>query len=273
MAKKEDLPAMPFYWGDWFKDPGVQALPREARCVWFEMLGRMWESSERGVLLINDCVPDENQLAMMLGFNSDKGGVNLVVNLLMKNGICSKRESDDAIFCRRIVKDEENRKKNKDNGKKGGNPVLKAISDNPPVNPRVIPFTEDEIENENVIAINSYINSLDQSFSAFWAVFPRKEQMEPAKKEYQRLINSKVASPFQLVGMAKAYDKYCYLKHDDYPQSQYIKLPKNWLCDNSWMTDWVNEAKKLREAENARKGKTADEIRKLDIAAEYSNVQ
>ena len=50
MSKKHDLPAMPFYFGDWFKCPEVRAMNLETRMIWFEMLGLMWESTERGYL-------------------------------------------------------------------------------------------------------------------------------------------------------------------------------------------------------------------------------
>jgi len=46
-VKKDDLPAMPFYVGDWLKCPEVRALPLDYRALWFDMLCFMWESTER----------------------------------------------------------------------------------------------------------------------------------------------------------------------------------------------------------------------------------
>jgi hypothetical protein len=123
MGKKHDLPAMPWYWGDWFKATDIQSLDRATKCTWFEMLGRMWESTERGVLSINGRPMSDNQLANLIGYESDvKTGME-VVNLLLTTGICSRR-TDGAIYNRRMVREEEIRSRNATNGAKGGNPAL-----------------------------------------------------------------------------------------------------------------------------------------------------
>lgn len=134
--KKDDLPFMPWSWGDWFKATDVQALPRNIRCTWFEMIGRMWECSPRGYLLINGMVPTDEEYAQMLGFGGDIPGVKATLNHLLSRGICSKRENDGALFCRRIVNFDANRQVFVNFGKKGGNPLLK---DNPPLNPSLNP--------------------------------------------------------------------------------------------------------------------------------------
>ena len=38
MTKKDDLPAMMFYVGDWLKAPDIQCLDYETKGIWFEML-------------------------------------------------------------------------------------------------------------------------------------------------------------------------------------------------------------------------------------------
>lgn len=155
MSKKRNLPAQPWYWGDWFKAPDVQCLSREDRCTWFEMIGRMWESNERGVLVINGRVPTDDELARLLGFGSDKGGVELSVNRVLGNGVCSKRESDGALYCRRIVHEEHVRKINTENGEKGGNPNLSVGNS---VNQKGNRITEDEDEDEDESESRSSLN-------------------------------------------------------------------------------------------------------------------
>lgn len=117
MSKKHDLPAMPWYWGDWFKCPEVRACSPEARCLWFEMIGLMWESTERGYLTLNGKPMDEETLARCLGFAS------LLLHHLLQQleafGVFSRRE-DGAIFCRRIVHDAEIAQKRALSGKLGG---------------------------------------------------------------------------------------------------------------------------------------------------------
>lgn len=120
MTKKDDLPAMPFYWGEWFKSLDIQSLPRDTRCVWFEMLGRMWDSSERGYLTINGKPLEAGAKASALGFGENIKAYLEYEKKLEDYGIFSRRESDGAIYSRFILKLVEIRKKKQESGSKGG---------------------------------------------------------------------------------------------------------------------------------------------------------
>ena len=146
MGKKYNLPAMPLYWGDIFKSPDLMALSKELRDTFWLMLGRMWESSERGVLLINGFVPTDEELSSMLLFGLDNQKCNHQVNHLVNRGIFSRRDSDGAIYSRRMVDDEEVRAIRRDCGKKGGNPALLV---NHKVKVHLNQNTEDEDESVN----------------------------------------------------------------------------------------------------------------------------
>src|SRR4030042_843260 len=67
MAKKNDLPAMPFYFGDWRKAPEIRALDLDVRMIWFEMMGFMWESTERGYLTINGKPVSNSVITRVIG--------------------------------------------------------------------------------------------------------------------------------------------------------------------------------------------------------------
>ena len=116
--KKDDLPAMPFYVGDWFKCPEVRALKPDYRGLWFDMLCFMWESSERGVMVQKNGKPFSNdEIFQMVGFDCDKSFKWLEV--LEEKEIFSRR-ADGAIFSRRMVKMEEIRQIRAKSGKRGG---------------------------------------------------------------------------------------------------------------------------------------------------------
>lgn len=115
--KKHDLPAMPFYWGDWFKCPEVRALSPAARCLWFEMLGLMWESTERGYLSLNGHPMDRQTLSRCLGFACDL--LDGLLGELERYGVYSVRE-DGCIYNRRMVRDAEISKKRAIAGHTGG---------------------------------------------------------------------------------------------------------------------------------------------------------
>lgn len=144
MKKKDDLPAMPFYVGDWLKAPEVRAMPPDYRGLWFDCLCYMWESTERGYLLKPNGKPySKPEIIRMIGLDNQNS--ELWLTYILENEVCSVRETDGAIYSRKMVKDEEVRKQRKIAGSKGGNPILvKGV-----LNPQVKQFTEDETETED----------------------------------------------------------------------------------------------------------------------------
>jgi len=118
MATKTNLPAMPFYVGDWLKCPEVKVLPPDVRGLWFEMICYMWESVERGVMVKPNKRPYSNkEIVKMVG--DDCNGTGEWLNILLENGVCSIRKEDGAIYCRRMVKEEMIRKVRSEAGHKG----------------------------------------------------------------------------------------------------------------------------------------------------------
>lgn len=125
MAK---LPSIQFYPGDWRKDPGVQALSFHDRGVWFEILLIMFESSDRGKLLLNGHPMPDDALARLLGL--DKQILTKTINTLVDFGVASRDTNTGALMSRRMVRDEDVRKIRQNVGKLGGNPRLLNQKDN-----------------------------------------------------------------------------------------------------------------------------------------------
>lgn len=122
MNKKKDLPAMPFYVGDWLKCPEVRSLSPDFRGLWFDLLCYMWESRERGVMVKpNGNIYSDIEIIRMVGLDNQNSGTWLTI--LLENGVCQRRE-DGAIYSRRMVKDETLRQIRTVSGSKGGNPAL-----------------------------------------------------------------------------------------------------------------------------------------------------
>ncbi|GAB3838676.1 hypothetical protein [Hymenobacter jeollabukensis] len=130
------LPAMQFYPGDWHKDQGVQALDLMQRGAWFELLLMMHDSDERGVLLVNGQPMPDAVVARRLGL--DNQTANQILTILLTYGVASRRESDGALYCRRMVRDERLRQIRQEAGRKGGNPRLLNQTD------KQIPTTGDK---------------------------------------------------------------------------------------------------------------------------------
>jgi len=115
-------PAFQFYPADWRKDPGVQALDFFSRGVWIEILCLMHESNERGVLLLNGAAMPEAALANILGL--DKQNFDDALTKIKAYGVAKVRQSDGALYSKRMVDDERLTQIRRDAGNKGGNPVL-----------------------------------------------------------------------------------------------------------------------------------------------------
>lgn len=120
-------PSFQFYPGDYLRDAAVRALSLEARGLWVDMLCLMHQAPRRGYLELAPGVPiDDSKLARMVG-----DSVNRISNLLDEmrlTGVFS--EEGGVIFSRRMVRDERRAEINTENGRKGGNPQIKAYSVN-----------------------------------------------------------------------------------------------------------------------------------------------
>lgn len=116
-VKKDDLPWMKWFWGDWFKAPEVRALSPETRCAWFEMLGLMWESTERGYLTLNGRPYPIGALSRCLGFAQAK--LEQSISEMESFNVFSRRD-DGAIYNRRMVADCELGEKRAIAGQRGG---------------------------------------------------------------------------------------------------------------------------------------------------------
>lgn len=157
MAK---LPSMQFYPGDWRKDPGVQSLDYETRGIWFEILLLMFESSERGYLLLNGKPMPEDALCRFLGL--DKQKTTTTLTNLLNYGVISK-DNRGAFFSRRMVRDEEIRAIRSKAGSLGGNPNL--VKQNPTPSAR-------KMKNEDEVPIEAERKQtgIPTSFQKFWTL-------------------------------------------------------------------------------------------------------
>lgn len=144
--KKIDLPAMPFYIGDWEKDPGVQCLSWEEKGIWFKLICLMWESKERGYLRIGNIIPDIFMLEKVL--NLDNQRLTKIFERFKSLNLYSTREKDNCLYSRKILHILEISEKRKNAGIKGGNPKLKKKIRITKGKPLGYPKAEDEDENE-----------------------------------------------------------------------------------------------------------------------------
>ena len=213
------LPAIQFYPGDWHKDQGVQALDLAQRGAWFELLLMMHDSDERGVLLVNGAPMPDAVIARRLGL--DNQSANQILTTLLTYGVASRRNIDGALFCRRMVKDENLRQVRTAAGKKGGNPRLlnqtanQTANQTPPTGDKQIPTPSfsssitssiEEREVADATAPAPLIEKVDKEKSAKKPADARKKSAAPttlaevqafAATEYPNIADAPAeAAPF-----------------------------------------------------------------------------
>lgn len=151
---KKDLPAMPFYFGDWKKDPGISLLTFEEKGIWLEMLGLMWESEQRGFLVLGGQAVACEELSLMLKI--EQGKLQIILKKFERIKLFSVE--DGKIFSRKILKIVELSEKRAKSGGKGGKAKAKQNSSKSKAKP--LANTENEIESENEI-----VNEFKEEFN------------------------------------------------------------------------------------------------------------
>jgi hypothetical protein len=106
----------------------IQSLSYHHRGVWFELLLLMHCSEERGKLVLNGRPMTSSGLARLLGMT--EGEVKDAIDVLIASGVAS-RDASGAIVNRRMVREEEIRRKRKEAGKVGGSKAQANREANP----------------------------------------------------------------------------------------------------------------------------------------------
>jgi len=238
MFKKKDLPAMPFYIGDWKKDPGIQVLSKEEKMIWFEMLMLMWESEERGYLTIKG-KPISNKL-LSVALNLDSQRLTDILTFFEELDLFSKRKSDSAIFSRKIIHIIEVSDKRSKAGRQGGNPSLLNLKLTKKL-AKGLTTTETESESEDVIEIKEEKRLLmKKEFLDIWNKYPKRD----GKKEAEKHFNASIKNAKDCEDINIALENY--LKCESV-KNGYIKNGSTWF--NNWR-DWIDFVEPVKSSNN-----------------------
>ncbi|MCJ2021189.1 phage replisome organizer N-terminal domain-containing protein [Methylobacterium sp. E-065] len=120
---------MKFYPADWRVDAKLGTCPMAARGLWMAMICLMHEAEPYGHLVVNGVPMTDVKLAQLAGISLKECRKSLAT--LREVGVFSVSDAG-VIYSRRMVRDEAKLLKDKENGKKGGNPDL-ILGVNPPV--------------------------------------------------------------------------------------------------------------------------------------------
>lgn len=141
------LPSFQFYPGDWMKDANLRRLTHAEKGVWIDMLCLMFECDQRGVLATAGSVWSDEEIARAVG--GEFALTLACVTAVVAKGVAG-RNSFGAVYSRRMVRDEENRKANAGRQDRFRKKIgLSNGHSNAPNNAHVTPMSEEEDEGED----------------------------------------------------------------------------------------------------------------------------
>ena len=219
-------PWMKWYPSDWRSDPCLRCCSLAARGLWVEMLCIMHESPRRGHLLVGNSAPTLRQLASISG-STLKETKRLLAELLAA-GVYSVQ--DGIIFSRRMVRDEEKRAVDKENGSKGGNPKLKGG-----VNPQdkaQIPEARGQRPEKKIHTAQNAV-ARDEKFEEAWELYPKREggnPKAPAAKLFLRWVKSG-DDPQTIIDGIKRFA----IAEQRTVGTPFIPQMRKWLSDRRWL--------------------------------------
>lgn len=117
-----ELPFLKFYPSDWLGEERLKLCSLAARGLWIEMLCLMHKAEPRGELRVEGVPLQTEELAAVVGKPVEEIATALAE--LERWKVFSRRKSR-VIYSRRMDRDENRARKNRENGKKGGNPSLR----------------------------------------------------------------------------------------------------------------------------------------------------
>jgi len=221
------LPSLQFYPGDWRKDPGVQALNYQDRGIWFEILLLMHESEPRGKLLLNGKPMPEDALARLLGL--DKQILTTTLSTLREYGVSDVDPITGALMNRRMVRDEEIRKKRIECGKLGGNPILVNQKSTTRVKRKPTPSSSSSFSKE----VPPISPKGGGAFDRFYAAFPKKKAPKAARRAWEKLS----PGPELVERIIQAVEAQKMLPDWRKDAGKFVPHPATWLNGERWLDE------------------------------------
>lgn len=213
-------PWLKWYPADWRQEPTLRMCSRAARSLWMDMLGLMHDAEPYGHLLINGKRPSHKQLAAVLG-DGLKDTEKWLAEL-NEAGVYSVTD-DGTIYCRKMVRDEQKRQQDKENGSLGGNPHLKP-PDNEGVNPPVkaqSPETRSYISDDPIFLVE---------FDLWYSCCPLKKGRGQALKAY-KLARKKTDASTLLSAIRR------YAAERSGQDHKFTAHPASWLNGERWLDE------------------------------------
>lgn len=236
-------PSFQFYPADWLNDIKLQTCSLSAQGLLINLMCLMHQSDRYGYLLINGSIPLEKDVIKLLRIHHKPYQAALIE--LLSWGVLS-RDENGAIFCQRMVKDEEIREVRRKAGKMGGNPLLNQKV-NQGVNQKPTPSSSSSssISTKEThtphtpqlpIIKDETVSVYAERFSRFWKAYPKKKSKGQAKKTWMKIKPSEQLLETILSTIERAKTSVDWQKEN----GRYIPHPATWLNAEGWEDEFVS---------------------------------
>lgn len=237
--REKRQPWMKWYPSDWRADPRLHMCSLAARGLWIEMLGYMHEAEPYGYFLVNGRTPQPKEIANLVG--SDAKTVARCLQELRDNGVFSTDET--GCFSRRMLRDKAKAAQDRENGKGGGNPNLRAPDNhdlldgvNPPDKAQM-PEARDQRPGSGFTNPRAQRASAKElGFDDWYAAYPKHEDRGHAEQAFVKA--RKIASLEELIAGAQRY----VATVDRRENGRFIALPATWLNGQRWRDETAGAA-------------------------------
>ncbi len=244
MLPGDKRPAYQWYPGDFRRDTAVQACPLLVRGLWREMLDLMHDGEPYGHLTAGGVAITEQQLARIVGESIRR--ICEALQMLEERQVFS-RTPDGVIFSRRMVRDEEIRRRRAEGGKDseknprvprakdGGKDGLKDGTKDTHQAIHVDTLTTIPCRAANADAVRTSSEAKKKrndlsGFDEFWAVYPRREAKQEALKAWKALAPSAEVVALMVSAIERRRGSPDWRKEGGH----YVPLPASWLRGRRW---------------------------------------
>lgn len=241
------LPWFKFYPADWRAEPALRMVSLEARGFWIECLCIMHEAEPYGHLIVRGAPLEVPSLAAIVGASEQT--VRSCLHELEEAGAMS-RNRDGVIYSRRMVRDAKRRDRDKNNGKKGGNPNLKyPVASNVyvlGVNPTVKAEDKggvkargqslDTREEEANASVSSLRLDAQRVFETLWKLWPSEARKRHPQQKVREAVSAQLragANADEIIAAGRAH-----VAERLKSGPTYVKGLVPWLNQGLWR-NWV----------------------------------
>lgn len=216
------------------KDPELRRCTPAARGVWVDMLCLMFECPERGVLSSVGGPWNDQEIAASIA--GETSVVLAAIGELIAKGVASRR-SDGAIYSRRLVRDDRERKQTKERVKKHRcnadvtPPVTQMYEDEDEVEKEVVDLRKEKA----IIGFELENFDADVHFEHLCSVYKKAERGYGAQTAFCEAIeyvvqHHRLTRPIAAGYIVSKAEKYCEFE-------QFQKGMTNWLRDKIFEQD------------------------------------